>query len=113
MSIEILPGVAINARSHCILSDGKPRIRQRQEYRNAHPASLIAAAMMLPQPRRKRAGTHGTTLLQWRMFVVQTVRIDVVVLSAGVLLRPVIVRLENADNLRINISFPARMARVA
>ena len=112
MSVEILPGVVINARSHCILSDGKPRIRQRQDYKNAHPASLIAAAMLLPQPRRERAITHGAVLLQRREFVIQTIRIDVVRSATSVLIRPVIVRIENADGLRLDINFAERMARV-
>lgn len=112
MFIEIRPGAIINARSHCILTDGKPRIRQRQEYKNAHPSSLIAAAMLLPQPRRKRADTHGDVLLRRREFVVQTVRIDVVRSAASVLIRPVIVRIENSDGLRLDISFAERMARV-
>jgi len=77
MFIEILPGVAINAYSRCVLKDGKPRIRLTQQTRNAHPSSLIAAVMMLPKPRRERHETHGTNLLRWEQFVVQTVRIDV------------------------------------
>ena len=77
MFIEILPGAAINAHSNCVLKDGKPRIRLTQPARNAHPSSLIAAAMMLPKPRRERHETHGTNLLRWEQFVVQTVRIDV------------------------------------
>ncbi len=112
MFIEVLPGAIINARSHCILTDGKPRIRQRQEYKNAHPSSLIAAAMLLPQPRRKRADTHGAVLLRRREFVVQTIRIDVVRSATSVLIRPVIVRIENSDGLRLDISFAERMARV-
>jgi hypothetical protein len=46
MFIEILPGVSINVYSpysHCVLKDGKPRIRLTQPARNAHPSSLIAA----------------------------------------------------------------------
>ncbi len=112
MFIEILPGVAINAHSHCVLKDGKPRIRLTQQARNAHPSSLIAAAMMLPKPRRERHETHGTNLVRWEQFVVQTVRIDVAPRADGVLVRPVSVRLENADNARLDINFAERMARV-
>jgi hypothetical protein len=112
MFIEILPGIAINAHSHCVLKDGKPRIRLLQQARNAHPASLIAAAMMLPKPRRARRGAHGTNLLRWEKFVVQTVRIDVVLRAGSVLVCPLTVRLENADDVRLDISFAERMARV-
>ncbi len=112
MFIEILPGVSINAYSHCVLKDGKPRIRLTQVARNAHPSSLIAAAMMLPKPRRERDETHGTTLLRWEQFVVQTVRIDVGPRAGGVLICPLNVRLENADGVRLDISFAERMARV-
>ena len=110
--MEILPGVAINAYSHCVLKDGKPRIRLLQPARNAHPASLIAAAMMLPKPRRERDETHGTNLLRWEQFVVQTVRIDVALRAGSVLISPLSVRLENGDGLRLDISFAERMARV-
>lgn len=112
MFIEILPGIAINAYSHCVLKDGKPRIRLMQPARNAHPSSLIAAAMMLPKPRRERHETHGTNLLRWEKFVVQTVRIDVVLRAGSVLVCPLTVRLENADDVRLDISFAERMARV-
>ena len=77
--IEILPAVAVNAYSKCLLKDGKPRIRlENPNVRNSHPASLIAGAMMLPKPRRERHETHGANLLRWEQFVVQTMRIDVV-----------------------------------
>jgi len=112
MFIEILPGVAINAYSHCVLKDGKPRIRQIKKFRNAHPVSLVAAAMMLPKPRRARRETHGTNLLHWERFVIQTVRIDVMVRTGSVLVCPLTVRLENADDLRLDINFAERMARV-
>lgn len=112
MFIEILPGVSINANSHCVQKDGKPRIRLTQQARNAHPSSLIAAAMMLPKPRRERHETHGTNLLRWEQFVVQTIRIDVVPRPGGVLVCPLTVRLENADGVRLDISFAERMARV-
>lgn len=112
MFLEILPGVAINAYSNCVQKDGKPRIRLTQAARNAHPSSLIAAAMMLPKPRREKHETHGTNLLRWEQFVVQTVRIDVVQRAGGVLICPLTVRLENADGARLDISFAERMARV-
>ena len=112
MFIEILPGVAINAYANCVRKDGKPRIRLTQPARNAHPSSLIAAAMMLPKPRRERHETHGANLLRWEQFVVQTVRIDVVPRAGGVLICPLTVRLENADGVRLDISFAERMARV-
>ena len=112
MFIETLPGVAINAYSNCVQKDGKPRIRLTQPARNAHPSSLIAAAMMLPKPRRERHETHGTNILRWEQFVVQTVRIDVVPRAGGVLVCPLTVRMENADGVRLDISFAERMARV-
>jgi hypothetical protein len=110
--IEILPGVAINAYSACVQRDGKPRIRLTSTARNAHPSALIAAAMMLPKPRRTKHETHGTNLLQWDEFVVQTVRIDVQLGAARALLCPLTLRLENGDNLHLDISFAERMARV-
>lgn len=67
---------------------------------------------MLPKPRRERDGTHGTNLLRWEQFVVQTVRIDVVLRPGSVLLCPLTVRLENADDVRLDISFAERMVRV-
>lgn len=104
--IEILPSIAVNAHSKCLLKDDKPRIRlEDPNVHNSHPASIIAGAMMLPKPRRKRQDTHGVNLLRWEQFVVQTVRIDVVRLAKRVVVRPVTVRLENADGARLDISF--------
>ncbi|MDD5704957.1 MAG: HNH endonuclease [Kiritimatiellae bacterium] len=110
--IEILPGMEINAYSTCVLKDGKPRIRLTRQARNAHPSALIAAAMMLPKPRRERHETRGTNVLSWEQFVVQTVRIDAVKRGGGVLICPVTIRIENADDVRLDISFAERMARV-
>ena len=110
--IEILPGVSINAHSKCLNSDGKPRIRLDSKVKNAHPSSLIAAAMMLPKPRRKRRDTEGVDLLQREQFVVQTIRIDVVLRSGDVLICPIVVRLENEVGIHLDISFTERMARV-
>ncbi len=113
MFIEILPGVTINAHSRCLLKDGKPRIRLTQHAaRNAHPSSLIAAALMLPEARRERHQTHGPDLLRSKNFVIQTIRIDIVRHKTVVIVRPVTVRLENADNVRLDISFAERMERV-
>jgi hypothetical protein len=111
--IEILPAVAVNSHSKCLFLDGKPRIRlEDPNVRNSHPASIIAGAMMLPKPRRKRQDTHGVNLVRWEQFVVQTVRIDVVRLADRVIVRPVTVRLENADGARLDVSFAERMSRV-
>ena len=110
--IEILPGIAINSFSRCLDVNGKPRIRLTENARNAHPASLITSAMMLPKPRRERHETHGSNLLRWEQFVVQAVRIDVIPRGNNVLVRPVTVRLENGDDVRLDISFAERMARV-
>jgi hypothetical protein len=113
MFIETLPGIAINAFSKCLEKDGKPRIRLTNPAKNAHPSAFIAAAMMLPGPRRERHRTHGADLLRWSGFVVQTVRINVIIRADGsVLVSPLTVRLENADDVRLDISFAERMARV-
>lgn len=110
--IEILPETEINAHSYCNRSDGKPRIRLDNPVRNSHPAPLIAAAMMLPKPIRERRKCHGDVLPVWEKFVVQTIRLDVVRRPSAVLIRPVIVRIENADGLKMDISFADRMERV-
>ncbi len=112
MFIEILPGLAINAYSHCVQKNGKPRIRLTPQRQNAHPASLIASAMMLPKPRREKNETNGMDLLRWEQFVVQTVRIDVTPHAGGVLICPLTVRLENGDDVKLDVSFAERMARV-
>jgi hypothetical protein len=112
--LETLPGVAIDSTSVCEQRDGKPRIRLAQRATNAHPSALIAASILLPKPRRKKADAVAATLIQWEGFVVQTVRVDVVqVNSAGVVLRPVTIKLENAFGNRADIDYSERMVRVA
>lgn len=110
--IEILPGTEINAHAQCNRKDGKPRIRLDKSVKNSHPSSLIAAALLLPKPRREKHLCRGKELLQWENFAVQTIRLDVVRRHASVLIRPVIVRLENADGTKLDISFSERMERV-
>jgi len=110
--LEILPETEINAHSRCKRKDGKPRIRLDKSVRNSHPSSIIAAAMLLPKPRREKHACHGKVLPEWNNFVVQTIRLDVVRRATTVLIRPVIVRLENADGLKLDIRFADRMERV-
>ena len=110
--IEILPGMRVNAHSKCVMRDGKPRIRLDEKTRNAHPSSLIAAALMLPKPRRERAEACGEQLLIKEHFVVQTIKIDAIKTAQGLEIRPVTVRLENNNNLCMDINFAARMTRV-
>ena len=110
--LETVPGVAIDAVSTCELRDGKPRIRLTVQAKNAHPSALIAAAMLLPKPRRKRADANGPALISWEGFVVQLVRVDVVDATGQALLRPVSVRLENASSAKVDINYSERMARV-
>lgn len=110
--IEILPNVSIDAFSCCELDNGKPRIRLTKSCKNAHPSPLIAAAMMLPKPRRSLRETNGNGLLRWDQFVVQTVRIDIVPRAGNVLICPVVVRLANSAGEWLDIRFAERMARV-
>lgn len=111
--LETIPGVAIDTVSVCEQRDGKPRIRLVQPARNAHPSALIAASMLLPKPRREKAEAQAATLIQWDGFVVQAVRVDVVqVNSKGVILRPVVIKLENASGDSANIDYSERMSRV-
>ena len=110
--LEILPETEINAHSRCKRKDGKPRIRLDKSVKNSHPSALIAAAMLLPKPRREKHECHGNVLPEWNNFVVQTIRLDVVKRAAAVLIRPVIVRIENADGLKLDIRFADRMERV-
>ena len=112
MFIEILPGVAIDAHSHCIRKYGKPRIELTQNGRNAHPSFLIAAAMMLSKPRRERHKAIGFNLLRSGQFVVQKVRIDAVLRAGGVVVSPLAMRLENGRGVSLDISFAERTARV-
>jgi len=110
--LETIPGVAVDSVSNCVLSDGKPRIRLLKNARNAHPSSLVAASLLLPQPRRKRADATANQLLSWGGFVVQTIRVDIVDIGSVVTLRPATVRLENAANQLVDINYAERMARV-
>lgn len=110
--LEILPGIEIQSFSWCVQVDGKPRIRLIKKAINAHPATLIASAMMLPKPKREMARIHGEHLLGWERFAVRTVRVDVEKRVGSVIFRPVTVRLENGDGKRLDIDFADRMARV-
>lgn len=110
--LETIPGTEINTLSECRKVDGKPRIRLESPTRNAHPALVIAGSMLLPKPRRKRADARGTELITRNGYVVQLVRVDVVDHSGTALLRPVMVRLENNNDDRVDIDYSERMARV-
>lgn len=114
ISIEVFPTINVPAHSHCLHKDGKSRIRLLDKsVRNSHPASLIAALLLLPKPRREKHAATGTALLAREQFVVQTIRIDVSIKSASALVSPLVLRLENASGAKFDLSFPERMDRVS
>lgn len=110
--IEILPGIEINAHAKCLEKEGKPRIRSDAEKRYSHPAYLIASAMLMPRPKRAQRECHGDILLERDKYVVRTIRLDIVKRPGALLIRPVIVRIENADGLGRNINYSDRMEQV-
>jgi hypothetical protein len=111
--IEVYPTVCVPAHSQCLPKDGKSRIRLDEPIKNSHPAALIASLLLLPKPRREKHAATGGALVEREQFVVQTIRIDVVVHSSHVLISPLVLRLENASGITLDLSFPERMDRVS
>lgn len=110
--IEVLPGIEINAHAKCVRQGGKPRIRSEDEVKFSHPAYLITSALLLPRHKRAQRECHGSILPEWENYVVRTGRLDIVKRPGALLVRPVIVRIENADGLVKNINYSKRMERV-
>jgi hypothetical protein len=111
--IEILPGVAIDAHSRCELKNGKPRLRlENSTIQNSHPASVIAAAMLLPKPIRDKREALGTQLITWEGFVIRTIQLDVKKDANSLTIAPTIIRIENANNQYLDLDFAERMTRV-
>ncbi len=111
--IEVLPNKIINTHSKCLRRDGKPRIRlDDSTVKDAHPSALVTYAALLPKPRRKKADTTGDQLIQRDNYVVQTIRVDVIIKNSRAILSPVILQLENEAGTKHNIIFAERMARV-
>ena len=115
ISYELMPDIIIPGRSVADLRQGKARIVLDEPTRSktTHVYLLLSAVLLLPKPKRELKKTHGGSLLEGGSYSMKAIKIDIARLAErSVVLRPTDLLLENADGLREQMDFTARMARI-
>ena len=113
---ELTPQITIPGRARVRVNrnQGKPRIRLDEQRSTTHLYRLLAAALLLPKPKREFGETHGRYLMERDAYSVMAIKVDVASLKQdSVTLRPTDLLLENADHLTGRVDVAERMARVA
>jgi hypothetical protein len=106
----VVPGYAVPSSRH-----GKPRINLDDDHRQfaTHLYRLLAALLLLPQPRRELRKTEGDILVAYGAYSMTAIKIDVVAIEAfRTIVRPTDILLENFAGIRESLNFINRMSRI-
>ncbi|GAA4416284.1 hypothetical protein GCM10023187_47580 [Nibrella viscosa] len=101
--VELTPGVKLYTNNFLRNTQGKRRIRLIDERTDKHIYRLLAAALLLPKPKRQLSETgFGHLQLIDDKFSITDIEFDVAqVLNNEVVIRPTYVRLSNTDSSKI------------
>jgi HNH endonuclease len=108
----VIPGYAVPASR-----SGKPRIKLDEDRRRdadaVHLCYLLAALLLLPEPRRDPKAADGSLLLAYKAYSMTIIKIDVVRIDSDKsLVRPTEMLLQNAQGRSESMDFIARMSRI-
>lgn len=113
LRFELTPEITIDGHSAAHRVQGKPRIRlEDQQHRHAY--RLLAAALLLPQPKRElRATATGPDFIRDGQYSITDIDVDVASVAPGAVdLRPTTVWLGNSTGLARYVNVALRMALV-
>lgn len=106
----VIPGYAVPA-----LRSGKPRIKLDEDRRRdaAHFCYLLAALLLMPEPRRDPNTAGGSSLLAYKAYSMTIIKIDVVEIdSERSVVRPTEMLLQNGQGRSESMDFIGRMSRI-
>jgi hypothetical protein len=114
LDFELTPEITIPGRQAVRRVDGKPRIRLESGATSRHIYLPLAAALLLPKPKREVAATGtGSDFVRDQRYSIMGIDVDVVRSTTSVAnLRPTVLWLENASGLVRSVKVPQRMATV-
>lgn len=114
LDFQISPELVLSGHQKARHVQGKPRIRLDDRNVDKHAALLLAAALILPKPKRElRATSTGADFVRDNQYAVAGIDVDVVDDAAeAACLRPTRLWLENASGLVRAVDVAERMALV-
>lgn len=115
MFYELTPNLVIPGYAVPALRQGKPRIKLDDDRGKdaAHFYLLLAALLLLPEPRREFRKTGGSTLLADKAYSMTVIKIDVVTVAPfRTVVRPTEILLQNAQGRSESMDFVSRMSRI-
>lgn len=111
---ELTPELIVAGHSAVRRAQGKPRIRLDDPRDFRHAYRLLAAVLLLPQPRRALRDTTGDSdFLYDGQYAVTDIDVDIAKIGdATVVLRPTTLWLSNALGVSRSVDFPQRMSQI-
>lgn len=114
MLFELTPAIVIDGHSSVQRAQGKPRIRLDNSTEFSHIYSILAAILLLPQPKRE---LHETSIESDFLFdsgySITDIDVDVVnIEDAYVTLRPTLLWLRNARELARSVDVVSRLSQI-
>ena len=105
--LELLPGFRFPTNNYVRHTQGKPRIRLLDPYRDSHVYLILAAILLLPKPKREIGATPGGKLQIYKdNFSVMSIPFDVVELTTTeIVVSPTQMVLSNStfDSVRLDL----------
>lgn len=105
--LELLPGLRLPTNNFVRNTQGKPRIRLLNQATDFHTYLILAAALLLPKPKREIGATPGGKLQVYKdNYSVVSVPFDVVELSSTeIIISPTQIMLSNSsfDTSRLDV----------
>ena len=111
---ELTPELLVAGHSVVKRAQGKPRIRLDDPRDFRHAYRLLAAVLLLPQPKRAlRDTTDDSDFLYDGQYAITDIDVDIAkVGDATVVLRPTTLWLSNALGVSRSVDFPLRMSQI-
>ena len=114
MIFELTPEISIDGHAAVRRMQGKPRIRLDDSRRYSHAYAILAASLLLPQPKRElRETSTEADLVHEGAYAITDIDIDIANIQDGyVALRPRRLWLRNAAGVIRSVDVPTRFAQV-
>lgn len=111
---ELTPEITIDGHSSAQRVQGKPRIRLEDQRTFSHAYSILASALLLPQPKRELSKTYAdSNILCDGSYSITDIDVDVATIDADfVSLRPTRLWVRNAGDLARSVDVAHRFSQV-
>ena len=101
IDLQVAPDIIVDVKARAKNLQGKPRIRLDDARRGGHPANVLAAVLLLPEPSREGPYGSGVGVFTHKAYCINAIAVDVVRYNAAtVVLRPTLIEASNEARQR-------------